>query len=100
MIVVRNVFKLKFGKTKEAVSLMKEMQVMANKQGFGRAPARLLTDLVATFYTIVLEHTFESMADFENQAKNMMVNNDWKAWYQKLTPLIESGHREIFTIVE
>ena len=29
-----------------------------------------------------------------------MSNPDWKAWYQKLTPLIESGRREIFNVVE
>jgi len=29
-----------------------------------------------------------------------MSNNDWRAAYQKFTPYVESGYREIFTIVE
>jgi hypothetical protein len=28
-----------------------------------------------------------------------MANDDRHTWYQKLTPLVESGRREIFTIV-
>ena len=99
MIIVRNVFRLHFGKSREAVPVFKEGIALAKKMGFGRAPARLLTDLVSSFYTVVLEHTFESMSDFENSQK-MMANNEWKAWYQKVVPFVESGHREVFTIVE
>jgi hypothetical protein len=100
MIVVRNVFRLKFGKTREAVSVFKEGLAYMKQQGFGRAPARVLTDAVASFYTLVFEQTFESLADFESSAQALMANNDWKAWYQKVLPLVESGHREIFTLVE
>ena len=25
---------------------------------------------------------------------------EWSAWYQKFAPLLDGGHREIFTIVE
>ncbi len=100
MILVRNVFQLKFGKAREAVPLFKEGMANMQKMDYGRGNARLLTDLVAGFYTVVLEQTFQSMADFENQAQKVMANADWKAWYQKLTPLIESGRREIFTVVE
>jgi hypothetical protein len=25
---------------------------------------------------------------------------EWKVWYQKFVPLVESGYREIFTVVE
>jgi hypothetical protein len=28
-----------------------------------------------------------------------MANDEWHKWYQKLVPLVESGRREIFTIV-
>jgi len=100
MIVVRNVFKLKFGKTREAVELFKEGAGNMKRLGFGRVPVRLLTDVVSDFYTLVLEQTFESLADFENTVKGLMANAEWKAWYQKVIPLVESGHREIFSVVE
>ncbi len=100
MIVVRSIFRLKFGKTREAVALFLEGMALMKHKGSGRAPSRLLTDLVSSFYTIVFEQTFESLTDFENSARKNMADEDWKAWYQKLLPLVESGHREIFTIVE
>jgi hypothetical protein len=100
MILVRNVFKLKFGKTREALSVFKEMQAHAKKMGSGMAPSRLLTDIVSSFYTLVLEHTFKSLADFEASSQGMMSDPEWKAYYQKGLPLVESGYREIFTIVE
>ena len=100
MIVVRNVFQLKFGKTREAVALFKEGIALMHKLGFGQGQARLLTDLVATYYTLVLEQTFASLADYESSGKTLMANEIWKGWYQKLVPLIDSGRREVFTIVE
>ena len=56
MILVRNVFRLKFGKTKEAVALMKEGLAIQKRAG---APYtyRILTDLTGPFYTMVLELT-------------------------------------------
>ena len=100
MIVVRNVFRLKFGETREAVAAFREGFGHIQRMGISRAPARLLTDLVSSFYTVVLEQTYESLADFENSAKILMADKDWKAWYQTVLPLVESGYREIFTIVE
>ena len=100
MIVVRNVFKLKFGQAKDAVAVFKEGVKLAQQLGFGSAKPRLFTDLVSDFYTVVLEHTFESLSDFENSGKTTMGKKEWQAWYQKVVPFIESGHREIFTVVE
>jgi len=99
MIVVRNVFRLKFGKAREAAEIWKDGLAFAKKEKFGIAPARLLTDLAGSnFYTIVFETTHESLADYENAAKKMLGNAEWKNWYAKFVPLVESGHREIFNI--
>jgi len=98
MILVRNVFRLKFGKAKEAVATFKELIELARRVGFP-GKSRLLTDLVGDFYTIVFEHTADSLAAFESSAGAMMGKPEWQAAYAKLVPLIESGHREIFNIV-
>jgi hypothetical protein len=29
-----------------------------------------------------------------------MGNDEWRAWYQKFLPLVDSGYREILTIVD
>ena len=98
MVVVRNVFRLKFGKAKEGVELWKEGMVLAKRLGFTAKSSRLLTDLVGEFYTVVFENTFDSLADFESGAKNVMPNPQWQAWYAKVTTITESGYREILNI--
>jgi hypothetical protein len=56
MIVVRNVFQLKFGKAKEAVALLKEGLAIQKKALSGvEFSTRVLTDVTGPFYTLVLE---------------------------------------------
>ena len=101
MVVIRNVFRLKFGKTREAVALFKEGVAIQKRVGAGSEFAtRLLTDLTGPFYTVVLEITVPNLAAFEADAPRLMGDKDWQANYQKITPLVESGYREIFTLVE
>jgi hypothetical protein len=99
MILVRNVFRLKFGKARDAVAIMKEGLAIQKKAG-STAPARLLTDLSGEFYTLVLELTVPSLSELEAAQSKIMADKDWQANYQKFVPLVESGHREIFTIVQ
>jgi hypothetical protein len=99
MILVRDIFQLKFGRTKEAVALWKEGSAIIKKLGYG--PERLLTDLIGpSYYTFVMESTFESLADLEKELSRVFANEEWSQWYQKFLPLVESGRREIFNIVE
>lgn len=101
MVVIRNVFRLKFGKAKEAVALFKEGIAIQKRVGAGAEfSTRLLTDLTGPFYTVVLEISVPSMALFEKEAPRLMGDKDWQANYQKTTALVESGYREIFSIVE
>jgi hypothetical protein len=99
MIVVRNVFRLKFGKTKEAVALLKKGIAIQKRAGV-EMNQRLMTDLVGTFYTLVLELTIPNMGALEANMPKVMGDKDWQAIYQEFSTLVESGYREIFTIVE
>ena len=98
MILVRDIFQLKFGKAKEAKALWKEAEKLAKQ--FGSGPERALTDLTGPYYTFVMEGLFENLAAYEQSMKDTMGEKEWSAWYQKFVPLIESGRLEIFTIVE
>jgi hypothetical protein len=101
MIVVRNVFRLKFGKAREAVAVMKEgMAIQKRVLSGADFSARLLTDVTGPFYTVVFELTVPSLTAFEAEAPKLMGDKDWQANYQKMTPLVESGYREIFTVVQ
>src|SRR6476469_1411307 len=101
MIVIRNVFQLKFGKAREAVALMKEAIAIQKRVLAGTDfSSRVLTDVTGPFYTLVLELTVPNMAAFESTAPKLMGDKEWQANYQKMVPLVESGHREIFTNVD
>ena len=103
MVVIRNVFRLKFGKAREAVALLKEGIANQKKAGASAGidvSTRLLTDLTGPFYTVVLEITAPNLGAFEAAAPTLMGDKDWQANYQKIASLVESGEREIFTLVE
>jgi len=100
MILVRDVFRLKFGKAREALAAWKEMGEYIVKAGQKDSSIRILTDLVGPYYTLVLETTAPNLAGYEAQGQKLMGDNQWRTVYQKFTPLVESGYREIFTIVQ
>ena len=99
MIVVRNVFQLKFGKAKEGVALLKEAVAIQKRIGIDISQ-RILTDLTGPFYTVVLEITVPNLAALEAQMPKVMGDKDFQANYRKMTELVNSGYREIFTIAE
>lgn len=99
MIVVRNVFRLRVGAAREAQQLWKEYHGLFEKLGFG--PWRVLVDVTGDFYTFVLEGTYPSLAKLEESMESSMSSSpEWREWYTRFSPLIESGHREILRVVE
>ncbi len=98
MILVRDIFHLKFGKAKEALSLMKEGLAIAKT--FGYVPDRLLTDLTGPYYTLVMESSYPNLSEYEKSFQTEMGNEDFRRWYQKFVLLVDSGRREMFTIVQ
>ena len=99
MIIIRNAFRLKFGKAKEAVAAIKEA-VAAQKKSGSSFGYRILTDLTGPFYTLVLEVTAPSMAAMEAEMPRNMSQPEFQAAYQKFVPLVESGERQVYTIVD
>jgi hypothetical protein len=96
MILVRDIFQVKFGKMKESKDVWKEMLKLFP----GQNRPRILTDATGQYYTLVLESTYKSLADYEEMAQKEMSVQGMGALYQKFIPLVDSGRREIFTIVE
>ncbi len=101
MIVVRDVFQMKFGKSREALDLWKEGQELISRADGTNREFRMLTDMIGGhFYTLVLEAEYESLTAYEAAISKIMGNGDWKKWYQKFVPLAESGSREIYNVVQ
>ncbi len=98
MIVVRDVFRLKFGKARDVKALMQETKKFMSPEQAKNS--RVLFDLVGPAYTMVLETSHKNLTEFEASLSSTMNANDWRDWYQKFIPLIEQSYREIFTIQE
>lgn len=99
MIVVRNVFQLKFGQSKPAVAAFKEGRALMQKLS-ANSSGRLMTDLVGKSYTLVHELQFENLSAFEQEMRKVTSTPEWRAWYETFLPYCESGSREIFNVVE
>ena len=97
MIVVRNIFQLKFGTAKDAISLMNEIAPWAQAITFENV--RVLTDVTGKAYTMVLEMQYKNLADFEKTITEHFKDPAWKSWYQRFAPLCESSYREIMNVV-
>ncbi len=97
MILVRDIFNLKFGKAKDAKTLLTDAKELNKKYGFDST--RALTDLTGPSYRLVLESQWDSLAKWESSMKEGLGASEWQQWYQKFIPLVDSASREILTIV-
>ena len=101
MIVVRDIFRLKFGQAKDATNLWKQAAAMIQRSGHGSRGVRLLTDLAGpSYYTIVFESTYDSLAQWEQAHQSAKDNKEFRDIYQKILPLTEEGRREILQVIE
>ena len=97
MIVVRNVFQLKFGKAKDAKAIIKENQELMKK--YGHPIPRFMTDVTGEFYTLIMELSYEDFSTYEKSSSEVMGAKEFDQWYQKFVPLVQSGYREIYNIL-
>ena len=64
MIIVRDIFRLKFGKARDAKALMQESKKLMPEEMIPRS--RILFDLVGPSYTMVWEVTYNNLAGWES----------------------------------
>ena len=83
---------------KDALAISKDMANLERKYGY--STSRVMTDLVGPYYTLIFESTYDSLENYEKALNNVMGAEDWSTWYQKFIPLVDSGRREIFKIVQ
>ncbi len=98
MILVRDIFRVRFGMMRDALAALKAAEPLLAQESV-RPDSRILTDLTGPYYTLVLESTFVDLAAWETYSKEGMSSPEWKDWYHRFSANIESGHREIMTIV-
>jgi len=99
VILVRNVFRLKFGTAREAIGLWREGIGVLRRAGVSR-DIRVLTDLAGPFYTLVVEETFESLGAMEDAFRADSRLPEWREFYSRFATIAETGERELYTIIE
>ena len=96
MIIVRGVFQAKYGKGDELVQLFKEVHTIWPTG----SNARILTDLSGPFFTVVSEVEYDSFGAWEASGQEIFGDSRFAAWFERMMPLVESGRREFYNLVE
>jgi len=100
MIVVRNVFQAKGGRSRELAQAMAESLRRTAGAGGGSQPSgwRVLTDITGPFDTVVLEVETGSLAEWEQAMRELFASPEFQADLARFGELTVSGHRTLYTI--
>jgi hypothetical protein len=94
MILVRSVFKAKYGKGADLVALFKEaMSSWGSELNY-----RILTDMSGPFFTVVTEEEVESFEAWQERRDRIFSHAEFPGWFAKMEKLVGSGSREFYTI--
>lgn len=95
MLLIRDVFRTKPGKAKELVKKFSQVVPFMQQQGF--LNTKIMTDVVAGYWTVVLQGEVESLAAFEKH-EGFTSQPGVKEIMQGYMDLVETGYREIYKI--
>jgi len=96
MILIREVFTTKPGKAGELVKKFKQVIPFMEKEGLKNT--KIMTDLVAKYWTVVIESETEDFARFEKEVRGFTSKPEVKEIMKDYMSLVDSGYREIFKI--
>ena len=100
MLLVRQQFQAKYGRGDELVALFRELNARMRDAGELSPQFRILTDASGPFFTVVTETEVENLAAWESGFRDAMEQPWMEEWFSRMMPLVESGSREFYTIVE
>ncbi len=100
MILVRQVFRAKYGRGDELVALFQEFDAKYREMGGTMNRSRIMTDASGPFFTVVTEYEVESFAAWEELFREAQTRPWLGEWFGRTMPLIESGRRDFYNIVE
>lgn len=90
--VVRDIFQLKFGHYRDAISLIDEAMKL---KFFPAGTTRVLTDFTGNAYRLILEGGYNSLNEYEKSLSSELNAEQWKSWYEQFKLHVESSSREI-----
>ena len=97
MIIVRDIFQIDPAQMKQATDAAKGMRDI-NKR-LGHPVARILTDLVGTYYSLVFESEFSDLAAYQKAIDSVLKDAQWQEAYRPMRGAIRSGSREIYKVI-
>jgi hypothetical protein len=96
MILVRDVYRAKYGRGSELVALLKEFGAALRSETGKQYPQRILSDASGPFFTIVEEIDVPSLAEWEALSRRMFSSTEFQAWFKRWLELVDSGSREFY----
>ena len=97
MYQIREVFQAKPGKAKDLVKMFKQAAPHFEKtQGVQRVT--VLTDIVSTYWTVIVEMETEDIGDFFTNLRSATMSDELKDIMKGYMDCVEGGKREIFMI--
>lgn len=100
MLIARQTFQAKYGCGGALVDLFKEFNTRMHAEDAHGPIFRILTDASGPFFTVVTEVEIGSFADWEGTFSSRMARPWIGEWFGRMTPLVESGRRDFYTLVE
>jgi hypothetical protein len=95
MYIERNVFRLRFGAGKTAITLWQAF-LADYRADHPDARVRLLTDLTGPAYMLVLELAYPTYAELEPALCPLTRHAKWKDFYAEFSALCEQSERTLF----
>ena len=97
MYLIREVFQAKPGRAKDLVKMFK--QAIPHFEKMGQATnMKVLTDIVSTYWTVVVESETEDMGSFFSNMRTATMSDELKDIMKGYMDCVEGGRREIFMI--
>lgn len=96
MLIVREVFTAKPGQASKLAKLFK-------KTFTGDMKGRVMTDMIGTYNTVIMEVEVASLADWEKQMQEYQSGKMDPALVEEMShyhEMFQGGHREVLRIVE
>lgn len=95
MILVRQVFQVKYGYMDQVLAMMKSMPAEMQE---GMKDTMVLTDISGPNFTLVIETKAESIDAYWTALQAMFKQDEPSGGEDPMAPLIIAGHREFYTI--
>ena len=97
MYLIREVFQAKPGKAKDLVKMFKAAAPHFAKMG-QMTNMKVMTDIVSTYWTVVVESETEDMAGFFANMRSATMSDELKEIMKGYMDYVEGGKREIFMV--